>query len=116
MGLPKKIAAISLVALSRLLIAYGTTVAPRHSSSGPASPQRLLDKADGLFWTNRWALARPVYAQAAAIFRKQNRPAEALYAEVSELPADESTSVAAKILLLNAALDTEAARDPKTHL
>jgi CHAT domain-containing protein len=116
MGLPKKITAISLTGLTGLLIAYGTAVAPHHSSSAPASPQGLLDKADGLSWTNRWALAQPVYAQAAAIFRKENRPAEALYAEVSELPADESTSVAAKILQLNEALDTEAARNPKTHL
>jgi CHAT domain-containing protein len=96
MGLGKKIAAVSL--------------AP------PQSAQALLDKADALSWTNRWALAQPVYAQAAGLFRQANQPAKVLYAETSELPADESTSVAAKILRLNEALGSDAAKDPATRL
>ena len=116
MGLGKKIAAVSVSGIAGLLIAYGIAVAPHPSLAPAESAQGLLDKADTFSWTNRWALAQPVYAQAAGMFRQANQPAKVLYAEVSELPADESTSVAAKILRLNEALSTDAARDPATRL
>jgi tetratricopeptide (TPR) repeat protein len=116
MGLGKKIAAVSVSGIAGLLIAYGIAVAPHPSLAPAESAQGLLDKADTFSWTNRWALAQPVYAQAAGMFRQANQPAKVLYAEVSELPADESTSVAAKILRLNEALTTDAARDPATRL
>jgi CHAT domain-containing protein len=116
MGLIKKTAAVSVVGIAALLIVYGIAVAPHPSLAPPQSAQGLLDKADVLSWTNRWVLARPLYAQAAVLFRKENQPSRALYAEVSELPADESTSVAAKILHLNEALDTAAAQESATHL
>ena len=110
MGVGKKIAAGSVSVIAGLLTVYGIAVAPHPSLARPESAQGLLDKADALSWTNRWALARPVYEQAAAQFRQENEPTKVLYAEVSELPADESTSVAAKILHLNQALSTEAAK------
>ena len=116
MGLGKKIAVVSVSGIAVLLIAYGIAVSPHPSLAPAQSAQGLLDKADALSWTNRWALAQPVYAQAAGLFRQSNEPAKVLYAEVSELPADESTSVAAKILRLNKALSTDAARDPATRL
>ncbi len=116
MGPVKKTAAVSIVGIAALLIMYGIAVAPHPSLAPPESAQGLLDKADVLSWTNRWVLAQPLYAKAAVLFRKENQPAKALYAEVSELPADESTSVAVKILHLNEALNTEAAQDSATHL
>ncbi len=116
MGPVKKTAAVSIVGIAALLIMYGIAVAPHPSLAPPESAQGLLDKADVLSWTNRWVLAQPLYAQAAVLFRKERQPAKALYAEVSELPAEESTSVAVKILHLNEALNTEAAQDSATHL
>ena len=116
MGPRKKIAAVSVSGIAGLLIAYGIAVAPHPSLAPAQSAQGLLDKADALSWTNRWALAQPVYAQAAGLFRQENLPAKVLYAEASELPADESTSVATKILRLNEALRSDAANDPATRL
>ncbi len=116
MGPRKKIAAVSVSGIAGLLIAYGIAVAPHPSLAPAQSAQGLLDKADALSWTNRWALAQPVYARAAGLFRQENQPAKVLYAEASELPADESTSVAAKILQLNDDLRSDAAQEPATHL
>lgn len=116
MGLRKKFLATTGITVASLLIAYGIAVVPHHSWAAPESAQGLLDRADALSWTNRWAMAAPVYAKAADLFHKENQPAKALYAEVSELPADESTSVAAKIRHLNEALTTKPAQDPATRL
>lgn len=112
----KKVLAASAISLAALLAAYGIAVAPRKSSAAPESAQGLLDRADALSWTNRWAAAAPVYAKASTLFQKENQPAKALYAEVSELPVDESISVAAKIRRLDDALADKAAEDPATRL
>ena len=116
MGLGKKIAATSAIVVATLLAAYGIAIVPHHSWAPPESAQGLLDRADTLSWTNRWAQAKPVYIQAAALFHRENQPAKALYAEVSELPADESTSVPAKILHLTEELSSPAGHDPATRL
>ena len=99
-----------------LACGYFYAIAPHHSWANPESAQGLLDKADALSWTNRWAAAAPVYAKATTLFQKEHQPAKALYAEVSELPVDESISVAAKIRRLDEALSTSAAEDPATRL
>lgn len=49
---------------------------------------------------NRWAEARPLYAKATGLFTAAHQPAKALYATVSEIPADESASAPANILRL----------------
>lgn len=112
----KKVLAASAISIAALLAAYGIAVAPHQSSAPPESAQGLLDKADTLSWTNRWAAAAPVYSKAAFLFQKENQPSKALYAEVSELPVDESISVAAKIRRLDDALATKEADDPATRL
>ena len=102
--------------VAALALGYIAAVSPHHSSAAPQSAEGLLDRADSLSWTNRWAEARPLYASAAAFFRKQNQPSKALYAEVSEIPADESSSISANILRLTEALTTPAGKDPATRL
>lgn len=87
-----------------------------HSFAAPESADELLDRADTLSWTNRWAEARPVYAKAAALFTTAHQPAKALYASVSEIPADESTSAATNILHLTQVLNSPAGQDPATKL
>jgi CHAT domain-containing protein len=97
-------------------LAYGLAVMPRRSLAEPDSAQGLLDRADALSWTNRWAMAAPVYAKASVLFKHDHQDSKALYAEVSQFPADESTSVAVKIRRLDDALKTKAADDPSTRL
>ncbi len=116
MGKVKKALGIVGVSTAVLACGYFYAIAPHHSWANPESAQGLLDKADALSWTNRWAAAAPVYAKATTLFQKEHQPAKALYAEVSELPVDESISVAAKIRRLDEALSTSAAEDPATRL
>lgn len=109
----KKSLAVVGLSVAALACSYFYAVAPHHSWADPESAQGLLDKADALSWTNRWAAAAPLYARALTLFQKENRPAKALYAEVSELPVDESISAAAKIRRLDDALATETAGSSK---
>jgi CHAT domain-containing protein/tetratricopeptide (TPR) repeat protein len=99
-----------------LAVAYGVAISPHHSFAKPESAQGLLDRADSLSWENRWAEARPLYAGAAKLFRQDGEPAKALYAEVSEIPADESMSGAKNILRLTEALSRPEAQAPATRL
>lgn len=111
----KRLGAIALIILGAPVF-YVAAVAPHHSWAAPRSAQGLLDRADALSWTNRWAEAQPIYAQAAGLFRKENQPAKALYAEVSEIPPDEATSVVTHILSLKRDLDSPEGQDPTTRL
>lgn len=99
-----------------LALAYGIAITPHPSFAPPHSAQNLLDHADALSWDNRWADAKPIYDESAILFRKQGQPSKALYAEVSEMPADESTSAAANILRLTRALNTPSGQEPATKL
>ena len=99
-----------------LVFCYGFAIYPHHAAATPRSAEELLDKADTLSWTNRWAQAEPYYEKSATLFREQHQPSKALYAEVSEIPADESTSIPANILRLTEALATPPAQDPVTRL
>ena len=99
-----------------LVLAYGLTITHKHSFASPQSAQGLLDKADSLSWGNRWAEARPFYAQAANLFHQKGQLTKALYAEVSEIPADESMSIPASILHLDEVLTEPAGQDPTTKL
>ena len=88
-----------------------------HQARTPAnSPEGLLDRADTLSWGNRWAEARPVYERAAVLFAAKHDPSAELYARVSEMPADESVSAPANILLLDGYLKKPEAQKPITRL
>jgi CHAT domain-containing protein len=116
MGRIKKTLMTSAAVVASLVVAYGIALIPHPSLAAPESAQGLLDRADALAWTNRWAMAAPVYARAAALFNQNHQTAKALYAEVSQLPADETSSVAVKIRRLDNDLRTKAADDPATRL
>lgn len=112
----KRTLAVSCIAVSVLALGYVAAISPHRSTAPPQSAQGLLDRANALSWNNRWAEAKPLYAGAAALYRKQNEPAKALYAEVSEIPADESTNIPGTILRLTEALTTPGGQDPATKL
>ena len=102
-----------------LLVAAGLYlcfVTPHHSSAPPESAVGLLDRADTLAWGNRWADARPLYQKAETAFLKEHRPDRALYAQVSQIPADETGSVEAKILQLRKDLTRPEAKNEDTYL
>ena len=76
----------------------------------------ILKRADTLSWNGRWAEAKPLYAKAALLFKAQHRPGKALYATVSEIPADESKSLPGTIWQLSQLLTRPEAQDPEIHL
>jgi CHAT domain-containing protein len=104
------------VGIVGLALAYGVAISPHHSFAPPQSPEGLLDKADSLSWMNRWAEAKPLYAQAATLFRQKELLDKALYAEVSEIPADESQSVSVNLRRLTEVLTRPEAQRPPIRL
>jgi CHAT domain-containing protein len=88
----------------------------RHRS--PHSPETLLERADGLSWLNAWIEAGPLYRQAELEFRSQGDLSKALYAYVSEIPAqsESSTTIPNQIAVLRGDLGLPEARDPETRL
>ena len=112
----KRTLAVSCFAVLVLALGYVAAVSPHHSTASPQSAQGMLDRADALSWNNRWGEAKPLYAGAASLYRKEHQPSKALYAEVSEIPADESTNIPATILRLKKALTTSDGQDPATKL
>jgi tetratricopeptide (TPR) repeat protein len=102
-----------------LVIAFGSyfyAISPHHTFAPADSPDGLLDRADTLAWGNLWVPAAPLYAKAQRLFVAENRPDKALYAEVSQIPPDESGSVPAKILQLTRDLAQPAAQNAETRL
>jgi len=102
-----------------LVIASGSyfyAISPHHTSAPAESSDGLLDRADTLAWGNLWVPAAPLYAKAERLFVAEKRPAKALYAEVSQIPPDESGSVPAKILQLTRDLARPAAQNAETRL
>ncbi len=95
---------------------YVYFVTPHHSLQSPESAAGLLDRADTLAWGNRWADARPVYKKAETAFLREHRLDKALYAHVSQVPADETGSVEAKILQLSEDLKKPEAKNSDTYL
>ena len=96
--------------------AYFCFVTPHHSSAPPESAAGMLDRADTLSWGNRWAEARPLYKKAEAAFQQEQRFDKALYAQVSQIPADETGSVEAKIVQLSKDLTRPEAKNEDTYL
>jgi CHAT domain-containing protein/tetratricopeptide (TPR) repeat protein len=105
-----------LISTTALGGAYWYAVTPHPSSAPTESAAGILNRADALSWTNRWAEAQPLYTKAALLYATQGQHAKALYARVSEIPADESTSDYSNILLLTEALATPAGQVPATRL
>jgi hypothetical protein len=112
----RRIAALSAIILSFVTAAFYYALCVDQFASKTNSAAGLLNHADTLAWGNRWVEARPLYAQAAALFQAQNQPWKALYATVSEIPADESVSIPGKILQLTTDLAKPEARDPEVEL
>lgn len=96
--------------------AYFYSIAPHHSSAPPDSPVGLLERADELAWGNKWADAQPFYAKAEHLFNTQHQPSKALYAQVSQIPPNESVSVPSTILRLTEDLKKREAQDEETRL
>lgn len=96
--------------------AYFYAIAPHHSSVPPESPAGLLERADELAWGNEWAEAQPLYAKAEKLFDAQHQPSKALYAQVSQVPPNESISVSGTILRLSEDLRKPEAQDEETKL
>lgn len=83
----------------------------------PFSPESLVKKADDLAWKNQWIAAQPLYERARVELIRQHKPAEALYAEVSQIPVDvEHTDVPMQIGRLTEDLRKPVATDEKTRL
>lgn len=81
------------------------------------SPDSLLKQADSLSWNNNWTKAEPLYRRAESLYRLQNRPSQALYAEVSQIPPNaESSSLTATIFGLTEDLARPEASAPETRL
>jgi hypothetical protein len=85
---------------------YRYAIIPHPSWSPPESADGLLDRAE----------ARSLYAKATELFLQRHEPARALYVEVSEIPADESTSIPESILRLSDDLKKSEAQDSATRL
>ena len=84
----------------------------------PGSSEALLEQADEKSWVNNWIAAEPLYRQAELGFIRNHEPSKALYAHVSEIPAqsESSISVPAQLAELTADLSLPQARDPETRL
>ncbi|MDR5728550.1 MAG: CHAT domain-containing tetratricopeptide repeat protein [Terriglobia bacterium] len=81
------------------------------------SADALLRRADDLAWNGQWFAAAPIFHQAEIKFTAQRKEAEALYAQVSQIPAyAESASLADTIYALTRELKKPDAADPETRL
>jgi len=96
--------------------AYFYAFIPHHSSAPPESAEGLLDRADSLAWGNRWADALPLFQKAQQLFLSQHQPSKALYAQVSQIPTDESVSIPSTSWALRQDLARPEAADPETKL
>ena len=102
-----------LVAAS--LGAVGYRIVRRRSQD---SPEALLERADEMSWLNSWIAAAPIYHQAELQFLQEHNLSKALYARVSEMPAqsESSTTIPSQIAVLRHDLILPEARDPETRL
>ena len=96
----KQIVAFIVIVLVIAIGAYLYLVNPHHNSASPESAEGLLDRADILAWGNRWIEAQPLYARAQRLFEAHNQSSKALYAQVSQVPANESVNIPETILSL----------------
>ncbi len=82
------------------------------------SPRAMLERADELSWLNSWIAAAPIYREAEAEFGRRGDSGRALYARVSQIPAQSESSTRSpdQIAVLRNDLDLPDARDPETRL
>jgi CHAT domain-containing protein len=101
--------------LAALLSLVGYQVFRRRSSQ---APEALLKRADDLSWLNAWVQAEPLYRQAELKFRAEGNLTRALYARVSQVPAESesSTTIPSQIASLRRDLELPEARNPETRL
>jgi len=101
--------------LAVLLSVVGYQVFRRLNSHGP---EALLKRADEMSWLNSWIAAEPLYRKAELQFAQRHQLSKALYARVSEMPAQSeySTTIPLQISLLRHDLDLPEAKDPETRL
>jgi CHAT domain-containing protein len=119
MRLPRIVRKILATLAITLLVAgcaYYYAITPHHSSAPPESAEGLLDRASTLAWGNRWADALPLYQKAQKLYTSQHELSKALYAQVSQIPPNESVSVPATIWELTQDLARPEASDPETKL
>jgi CHAT domain-containing protein/tetratricopeptide (TPR) repeat protein len=86
---------------------------PRHPEPSIEDQDR---RASTLAWGNRWADALPLYQKAQKLYTSQHELSKALYAQVSQIPPNESVSVPATIWELTQDLARPEASDPETKL
>ena len=84
----------------------------------PDSPEALLERADKMSWLNSWIAAAPLYHQAELQFLQEHNLSQALYARVSQMPAqsESSTTIPSQIAVLRHDLILPEAQDPETRL
>jgi CHAT domain-containing protein len=75
-----------------------------------------LSRVTALAWGNRWADALPLYQKAQQLYTTQHEPSKALYAQVSQIPPNESVSIPATLWALTQDLARPEAADPETRL
>ena len=100
--------------LVALLSIVGYQVFLRTSSA----PEALLKQADDLSWLNSWIAAEPLYHQAELEFLQKHDLSKALYARVSQIPAqsESSTTIPNQLATLRHDLELPEARDHETRL
>jgi CHAT domain-containing protein len=81
------------------------------------SADALLQRADDLAWNGQWFAAAPIFHQAEIKFTAERSGSKALYAHVSQIPAQaETTSLSDTIYALTQDLKKPGAADPETRL
>ena len=106
-----------LVSVSAAIIMFGVGSGIALHQFNALTPEGLLKRADDLAWKNDWVGARPLYERARIGFLQQHQPANALYAEVSEIPVDvEHSNLPSEVARLTADLQRPEASDPSTRL
>jgi len=113
-ALPPSLRIATGLLLAALLSIVGYQVFLRTSHS----PEALLKRADDLSWLNSWIRAEPLYHQAELGFLQRHDLSKALYARVSQVPAqsESSTTLPNQIAMLRHDLELPEARDPETRL
>jgi tetratricopeptide (TPR) repeat protein len=110
-----QIAGIFIVLLScAVLVGPLLRLLRRHS---PDPLTRVLEQADEKAWYNDWIEAAPLYQKVEELCIQRKDQSCALYARVSQIPANsETASIASQIAQLSADLTLPAARDYRTRL
>jgi len=82
------------------------------------TPEALLERADEMSWLNGWIAAAPLYHQAELECLQEHDLSKALYARVSQVPAQSESSISfpAQIASLTKDLSLPEAKDPETRL